>query len=68
MVESFVYLGIKNVNDYDLCFSDIVVACNTYGGKNLCSDLLQYGWTANEKREYISTGEFHVRYQVYFIK
>jgi hypothetical protein len=45
MVESFVYLGIKNVNDNDLCFSDIVVACNTYGGKNLCSDLLLYGWT-----------------------
>ena len=33
MIESLVYLGIKTVNDYDSCFSDIIVSCNTYGGE-----------------------------------
>jgi hypothetical protein len=32
MVESLVSLCIKKKRDYDSCFSDIVVACNNYGG------------------------------------
>jgi len=38
MVESLLSLGIDNIKDYESCFSDIVVAFNTYGGKTFAQN------------------------------
>lgn len=43
VVESLVSLGIKTVNDYDSCFSDIVVSCDTYGGETFAQSSCSMG-------------------------
>jgi hypothetical protein len=43
VVESLVSLGIKAADDYDSCFSDIVVSCNTYGGETFAQGSYSMG-------------------------
>jgi hypothetical protein len=55
MVKSLDSLGIKNIKDYDSCFSDIVVACNIDGGKTFAQNSYIMGelQTKNENTRYI---------------
>lgn len=38
-----VSVGIKTVNDYESCFSDIAVSCNTYGGETFAQSSCSMG-------------------------
>jgi len=52
MVKSLVPLGIKNIKDYYSCFSDIVVECNTYGGKTFAQNSYVMGKLQRNARLY----------------